>query len=252
METHDFETAYCTRKQGTESLPSPHPLASWAVVFWCLLFAWQSPSQQDDRQGPKGERGFGEPISLSLRDADLAETLRNFARLGHFNLILDSTISGKVTVELKNVPWDLALEQILKVHGLGMEISSGQLRIASLQDLQQAHAERQRLLKAMRTVRLNLKHAKVIAVADCLRHEDTGILTEEGTAETRAISNTLILHDRAARLLKIGRLLVLLDIPEAALEEPDHLHVRCLNQWAAIQSPKQNLDSSGSKDVRKN
>lgn len=75
-------------------------------------------------QGPSGQgqwRGF--PISLSLRDAPLPEVLRAFAQIASFNLVLDPRIQpGTVTVELKDVPWDLVLHVILKTHGLGAEV----------------------------------------------------------------------------------------------------------------------------------
>jgi len=64
----------------------------------------------------------GEPISLSLRDADLVEVIRSFAKLADMNLIIDPRISGRVTLELEDVPWDQALHVILKTHGLGMEV----------------------------------------------------------------------------------------------------------------------------------
>lgn len=64
----------------------------------------------------------GEPISLSLKDADLVEVLRSFARLAGVNLIIDPGVKGKVTLELKDVPWDQALYVILKTHGLAAEI----------------------------------------------------------------------------------------------------------------------------------
>lgn len=83
-------------------------------------------------QGPSGQgrwRGF--PISLSLRDAPLPEVLRAFAQLAGFSLVLDPRIPpGTVTVELKDVPWDLALHMILKTHGLGAEIDGRLWRIA--------------------------------------------------------------------------------------------------------------------------
>lgn len=75
-------------------------------------------------QGSSGQgqwRGF--PISLSLRDAPLQEVLRAFAQIAGLNLVLDPRIQpGTVTVELKDVPWDLALHVILKTHGLGAEV----------------------------------------------------------------------------------------------------------------------------------
>ena len=69
------------------------------------------------------------PISMSLKDADLIEVLRSFAKMGDFNMVIDPAVSGKVTVELKNVPWDQALEQVLKINGLGMEISESHISI---------------------------------------------------------------------------------------------------------------------------
>lgn len=73
--------------------------------------------------GPRPHRWRGEPISLSLRDADLVEVLRSFGKLAKVNLVIDPAVKGTVTVELHDVPWDQALYVILKSHGLGMEIS---------------------------------------------------------------------------------------------------------------------------------
>ena len=74
--------------------------------------------------GPRPEHEWiGEPISMSLRDADLVEVLRSFAKLTDVNLILDPAVRGTVTLELREVPWDQALYVVLKSNGLGMEIS---------------------------------------------------------------------------------------------------------------------------------
>ena len=72
---------------------------------------------------PSGaSRWHGFPISLSLRDAPLQEVLRSFARIAGVNLVLAPGVTGSVTVELKDVPWDQALWVILKTHDLGAEI----------------------------------------------------------------------------------------------------------------------------------
>ncbi len=77
-------------------------------------------------QGVAGQAGQGQwrgfPLSLSLRDAALPEVLRAFAEIAGFNLVLDPRVQGTVTVELQDVPWDLALHVILKIHGLGAEV----------------------------------------------------------------------------------------------------------------------------------
>ena len=72
--------------------------------------------------GPPPSRWHGHLISLSLRDAPLPEVLRSFAKIAGVNLVLAPGISGNVTVELKDVPWDQALWVILKTHGLAAEI----------------------------------------------------------------------------------------------------------------------------------
>jgi len=67
-------------------------------------------------------RWKGFPISLSLRDAPLPEVLRVFAQLVGFNLVLAPGVQGTVTAELKDVPWDQALDVILKTNGMAAEI----------------------------------------------------------------------------------------------------------------------------------
>ncbi|HEX6202465.1 MAG TPA: secretin and TonB N-terminal domain-containing protein [Thermoanaerobaculia bacterium] len=71
---------------------------------------------------PAGPARPPETISLSLRDADLVEVLRSFARLGGFNLVVDPAVKGTVTVELRDVPWTAALAVILRTHGLAAEV----------------------------------------------------------------------------------------------------------------------------------
>lgn len=71
-------------------------------------------------------------ISLSLRDADLVEVLRSFAHLGGFNLVVDPSVKGTVTVELRDVRWENALAVILRTHGLAAEIDGELVSIRPL------------------------------------------------------------------------------------------------------------------------
>jgi hypothetical protein len=74
-------------------------------------------------------------ISLSVRDADLVEVVRSLARIAGVNLIVDPGVSGKVTAELVNVRWDVALATILKTQGLAMELDGRLLTVAAPQRL---------------------------------------------------------------------------------------------------------------------
>jgi len=130
-------------------LPSPLPVFLAAL---CLTATVLSAQEAGDRAGehprvvPVGAHGLvergqgasdqgqwrGFPISLSLRDAALPEVLRAFAQIVGFNLVLDPRVQGTVTVELRDVPWDLALHVILKTHGLGAEVDGRLWLIAPL------------------------------------------------------------------------------------------------------------------------
>jgi type IV pilus assembly protein PilQ len=74
------------------------------------------------------ERFSGERISLDLKDADLRDVLKAFAKIGRFNLAVDPDVKGSVTVRLENVPWDQALDVILRMNGLGYVVEGKVLR----------------------------------------------------------------------------------------------------------------------------
>jgi type IV pilus assembly protein PilQ len=71
----------------------------------------------------------GEPISLDLKDADLKDVLRTFAKLARLNIAIDPEVKGSVTVRLHDVPWDQALDVILQVNGLGYVLEGNVLRV---------------------------------------------------------------------------------------------------------------------------
>jgi type IV pilus assembly protein PilQ len=91
-----------------------------------------APTQESTMPGSRKPVWKGDLISLSLKEADLREVLRSFAKLGRFNLVLDPGIQGKVTVELHDVPWDQALSVILEAHGLAAEDAGGRLLLPKL------------------------------------------------------------------------------------------------------------------------
>ncbi len=77
----------------------------------------------------------GEKISLHLKDADIKDVLRTFANLTTLNIVVDPTVSGSVTVELHDVPWDQALDLILRINGLGWTLENNVLYVAPPQKL---------------------------------------------------------------------------------------------------------------------
>ena len=122
-------------------------LSGWRRIEGLLFFSSFDLRQGEDRHrwvystirpnapepappsGSRGAWGPGERISMSFKNADLADVLSSFARMAGFNLVLDPSVSGSVTVELNDVPWEQALETILRSHGLAAEIDGSGWRV---------------------------------------------------------------------------------------------------------------------------
>ena len=81
--------------------------------------------------GEPARRYTGEPISLDLKDADIRDVLLTFSKLARLNMVIDPDVRGSVTVRLEDVPWDQALEVILKVNGLGYVLEGNIVRVGS-------------------------------------------------------------------------------------------------------------------------
>jgi type IV pilus assembly protein PilQ len=123
-----------------------------------------------------GEKLYtGEPIDLSLKDADIKDVLRLFAQLTGLNIAIDPNVSGTVTVDFQGVPWDQALELILKQNGLTFELQGNVMRIGSIDRLssEQAKArqldEDKRLNVPLTTVSHKLSYAKAQEVSGLLK-----------------------------------------------------------------------------------
>jgi type IV pilus assembly protein PilQ len=87
--------------------------------------------QPEPRSVPPIARALsaGETISLDLKDADIKDVLRTFAKLARLNIAIDPEVKGSVTVRLHDVPWDQALDVILQVNGLGYVLEGNVLRV---------------------------------------------------------------------------------------------------------------------------
>lgn len=84
-------------------------------------------------EGPPGGPDFtGEPITLRLQDADIRDVLNVFSKVTGIDIVLAPSVEGKVSVDLRNVPWDQALDLILRINGLAWVREDGRLRVVPL------------------------------------------------------------------------------------------------------------------------
>jgi type IV pilus assembly protein PilQ len=160
----------------------------------------------------------GEPITLTLKDADVKDVLKTFSVLTDLNIVLDPGVSGSVTVELRQVPWDQALDLILKINNLDYVLENNVLRVAPTTKLAAEKAGKVRLeeerekAKPLSTYLKPLSYAKADYVATLLKG-DSYLLSSRGSVTIDQRTNTLIIRDVADRVEGILRLIDSLDLP---------------------------------------
>jgi type IV pilus assembly protein PilQ len=170
-----------------------------------------------------GEKQYtGEPITLNLKDADIKDTLQRFSELTQLNIVLDPDVRGTVTVSLQDIPWDQALELILKINGLGYVLEGNVMRIASTAKLAQEEAGRLAFLRAqdqnrpLKTVLQRVSYANADSVATVARK----VMSSRGDIFVDARSNTLVIKELPDYLPTVLDLIKNLDVanPQVMIE----------------------------------
>ena len=162
----------------------------------------------------------GEPIDLKVTNADVTEVLRTFAQISGLNIVVQPGVTGTVTAELENVPWDQAFEEVLKINNLGYEREGNVIRIAPNNILRQEATERQQLAQAralvvpLRTVMRRLSYANAQNVATLLKSGQAGLLTQRGSVIVDDRTNTLIIKELPDFLDAVLAVISNLDTPE--------------------------------------
>jgi type IV pilus assembly protein PilQ len=186
------------------------------------------PAAQATVPGGSGSPGeekpayTGELISLDLKDVDLKDFFRLIHEISGLNILVDPNVTGSVTTVLDNVPWDQALDIVLKDNSLGKVLEGNVLRIAKLETLM-AEEETARKMAVARleaaplvTVFRPLNYAKVAPIATLLKtwaagKESSGALTKRGSVQVDERTNTLIISDVASQIPIIQAVLDKLD-----------------------------------------
>jgi type IV pilus assembly protein PilQ len=170
---------------------------------------------------PAQPRYTGNPVSLDFQGADLRAVLRTFSEISGLNLVIDPTIQGTVDVALRDVPWDQALDIILRANKLGYVIDGTIVRIAPLTVLADEEAQRrklsdeQALAGELRVLTRSLSYAKAEDLRQLLTQT---VLSQRGQIQFDARTNTLIINDLADRLERASALITTLDRPEPQVE----------------------------------
>jgi type IV pilus assembly protein PilQ len=185
----------------------------------------------------------GQRISLDFKDADLANVFRIIAEVSNLNIITTDDVKGRVSVRLINVPWDQALDIVLKSKALGATHEGNILRIAPLSALRAEDKARLDAKKDVEKLKASLEGViETIPVnygkASDLKEKITDLLSEGGKVQIDDRTNTIIIRDLRRNVEDVKALVAKLDtatpqvLIEARIVEVDTSFTRELGvQW---------------------
>ena len=179
------------------------------------------PTQPQPVVPAQQARYTGNPVSLDFQGADLRAVLRTFSEISGLNLVIDPSIQGTVDVALRDVPWDQALDIILRANKLGYVVDGTIVRIAPLTVLADEEVQRrklsdeQALAGELRVLTRSLSYAKAEDLRQLLTQT---VLSQRGQIQFDSRTNTLIINDLADRLERASALITTLDRPEPQVE----------------------------------
>jgi type IV pilus assembly protein PilQ len=166
-------------------------------------------------------RFTGNPVSLDFQGADLRAVLRTFSEISSLNIVIDPAVTGSVDVALRDVPWDQALDIILRANKLGYMVDGTIVRIAPLSVLADEESQRRKLTDEqalageIRVLTKMLSYAKGEELKPLLLKS---ALSPRGNVEVDARTNTLIITDLADRLTTASDLINTLDKAQPQVE----------------------------------
>jgi len=161
----------------------------------------------------------GEELSLNFQDIEIRSVLQLLADFTDLNIVVSDTVEGKLTLRLKNVPWDQALDIILRTKGLDKRRSGNVVMVApaaeiAAQEALEREAEQQAIaLEPLRTEFVQVNYAKANEVAAILKSETGGVLSERGNVTIDDRTNTILVNDTSEVLGKVRALVTRLDVP---------------------------------------
>src|SRR5437764_9769001 len=161
----------------------------------------------------------GERLTLNFQDIETRAVLQLLADASGQNIVVSDSVSGNVTLRLQNVPWDQALDIVLRTKGLDKRrqdnviIVAPQAELAAREKAELAARKDVQELAPLRSEYLQVNYAKAQDMAALNKTQTNSLLSARGSVAVDERTNTLLLQDTAERLPDVRRLVATLDIP---------------------------------------
>lgn len=179
------------------------------------------PVVDDPNKLVKGDKiGYkGEKLTLNFQKIDVREALNVIADFTETNMVISDTVTGNLTLRLKDVPWDQAFDIILQSRGLDMRKSGNVIQVAPREEIAAKEkldlTSRQEIseLEELHTESFQISYQKAEALAALLSSDKQRILSKRGSAVVDARTNTLFVQDTPSRLEEARKLIKQIDVP---------------------------------------
>lgn len=179
------------------------------------------PLAQEQQEVAKKEKGYtGEKLSLNFQNIEVRAVLQLIADFTGLNLVTSDTVQGNLTLRLKNVPWDQALDIILRTKGLAMRQNGNVLQIAPSEEIaarEKLELESQKQVTELAPLRsefIPVNYAKASDIAALLKAKENSLLSPRGNVAVDERTNTLLVQDVSDKLTEIRKLVTTLDVPQ--------------------------------------
>lgn len=181
------------------------------------------PLSANEKQERLNEFNYvGDRISLNFQNIEVRAVLQLIADFTELNLVASDTVSGSITLRLQNVPWDQALELVLKTKGLDSRQIGNVLMVAPAQEI--AERERQEIesnkqfaeLAPLQSEFIRIRYAKAAEVVNLFEagsEEGGSLVSERGSVVVDERTNSIIVTDTAAKQAEVRNLIERVDIP---------------------------------------
>ena len=166
-----------------------------------------------------GARGYrGDRLSLNFQNVDVRALLQVIADFTNLNIVTSDSVAGTLTLRLKDVPWDQALDIVLQSKGLAMRKNGNVIMVAPAEELatkEKLDLEARKEIAELEPVRaetFQLNYQKAENVVKLLTNEKQSVLSKQGSAVSDARTNKVFVQDTASRLEEVRKLIAQVDV----------------------------------------
>ncbi|TMN45022.1 type IV pilus secretin PilQ family protein [Pseudoalteromonas sp. S2755] len=224
LDVLDFGTVVSrieTFKENNKSRIVIEPNAAFKFTYQQLDNIFTLSVEKDEGNKTFGDKKEykGQPITLNFQDIPIRSVLQIIADTNNFNLVTSDTVSGNITLRLDGVPWDQALDVVLRVKGLDKRMDGSILMVAPSEELAAREAKelqaRQQVeeLEPLYSEYIQLNYAKAEEFADLLKTDINSIISHRGSVSVDKRTNTLLIKDTSRSIESVRRMVETLDVP---------------------------------------